>query len=117
MNQFVETDHDASFLNLRQKLIALGILANRPERLDTGDNSPADELAFGFDHWCLCVLSEYPGELTNRQRALLNALDAYFDEMCREGNEQLWAEEAIRNSDEWSDIRRLAGMALESFGW
>lgn len=97
---------------LRQELLALAMLADiqtQPEHADT--------IALDFDHWCLSILSTFPGRLTVRQRALLNALDAYFDELTRHDDEALWTETAIRESLEWSDIRGLARQALESFGW
>jgi hypothetical protein len=102
---------DAS-AKLRHELLALAMLADiqaQPEH--------AEAIALDFDHWCLAILSASQGELTVRQRALLNALDAYFDELGREGDETLWSEAAIRDSLEWGDIRGLARQALESFGW
>lgn len=106
-----EAEADAS-TTLRHELRALAMLADiqaQPEQ--------ADAIALEFDHWCLAILSTFRGELTVRQRALLNALDAYFDELTQQGDEDLWSEAAIRDSQEWSDIRGLARQALESFGW
>jgi len=97
---------------LRQELLALAMLADIQARAEQ-----ADAIALEFDHWCLSILSGFEGELTVRQRALINALDAYFDELSRQEGEALWTETAIRESPEWSDIRSLARQALESFGW
>ena len=97
---------------LRRELLALAMLADiqgRPEH--------AGDIALDFDQCCLSILSASRGDVTVRQRALLNALDAYFDELSRQGDEALWSEAAIRESLEWSDIRGLARQALESFGW
>ena len=102
---------DAS-TTLRHELLALAMLADiqaQPEH--------AGAIALEFDHWCLSILSTFQGALTVRQRALLNALDAYFDELSRQEDEAVWSEAAIRHGHEWADIRSLARQALESFGW
>ncbi len=109
---FPTEDTDTAAATLGHELRALAMLADIQARAEQ-----ADAIALDFDHWCLPILSQFKGDLTVRQRALLNALDAYFDELSSEGDECLWSEEAIRNSAEWSDIRSLARQALEAFGW
>lgn len=107
----VDVDGDAT-TTLQRELRALAMLADiqlQPERAGT--------VALEFDHHCLSILSACQGKLTVRQRALLNALDVYFDELSRQGDEALWSETAIRESLEWADIRGLARQALEAFGW
>ena len=37
--------------------------------------------------------------------------------MSGQDGDDLWSEEAIRESDVWADIRGLARQALGSFGW
>ena len=117
MRHYEATDHATTISRLKHELRALGMLADVPLGLVLKRGKTADDLAQEFDHWCLCVLSSEGGNLTVRQRALLNALDAYFDTMSIDGQEQLWTEDAIRNRPEWADIRGLACQALSSFGW
>jgi hypothetical protein len=117
MKQYHEADSQTSFSRLRHELQALGGQVGAPLPILADGDFREDGLALDFDHWCLRILTKFPGQLTFRQKALLNALDAYLDAMSGEGNEDLWTEEAIRRSREWEDVRQLARQALEAFGW
>ena len=114
MKHFEDADPETTLARLRSELHAIGMLA---DSAGTTEDSKAGDLALDFDHWCLCVLADGASALTVRQRALLNALDAYFDAMSQDGQEDLWTDDAIRRSAEWADIRGLAMKALASFGW
>jgi hypothetical protein len=86
-----------------------------PERAPT-----ADELAFDFDHWASFVRGTYPADLSTSQSDALDALDRALQTMSRDGAEfglDLWTDAALRTSEQWAGVRRLAETALEAFGW
>ena len=76
-----------------------------------------DELALNFCHWCSCVLSDETGGLSEGQKFLLRKLDGILGEMSNGQSQDLWAEDALRNSPEWRRVRDVAAGALAAFGW
>lgn len=76
-----------------------------------------DELAIDYSHWCLVLLSNDSGQLTELQIALLTQLDNYFDKMSQLHDESLWTDEAIKIMPEWAKIREMATGLLNSFQW
>lgn len=76
----------------------------------------ADELALDFDLWKDATLSNFRSELTGAQTVSIDAISRSLSDMTRAGP-QLWTEKAVRESEEWKDIRALAADALASFGW
>jgi hypothetical protein len=79
-----------------------------------------DELAFDFDHWASVVRTNYEGELSGPQAESLALIERKLSTMTREGAEfdlEVWTLPALRTSDHWADVRRLAASALEAFGW
>jgi hypothetical protein len=80
----------------------------------------ADELALNFDHWATLVREEYDDDLTDGQRASLAALAETFDRMSRDAADfdaDVWTETALKASEHWASVRRLASAALDAFGW
>lgn len=77
----------------------------------------ADELALDYGHWCLCLLSNDYGKLTQPQRSALTRLDNYFEKISGQVNAHLWTDEAIRTRSEWTEIREMAAELLVIFGW
>jgi hypothetical protein len=81
--------------------------------------TPSD-LAFDFDHWVSVVRSNYDDELTAAQRGALAAIEATFAAMSRESADfdlDVWSGPALRTSERWAEVRRLASSALEAMDW
>ncbi|PQV63186.1 hypothetical protein B1R32_11411 [Abditibacterium utsteinense] len=77
-----------------------------------------DELAEDYCHWCLVVLGNDEGRLTEQQRMLLIGLDNYFDRIpIQSMGEPLWTDEGIKTRSEWEEIRVMATELLSAFGW
>ena len=80
----------------------------------------ADELALDFDHWAAVVRGNYESELSTSQTESLGAIDRKLATMSRDGVEfdvELWTDAAVRTSEHWAGVRRLAVAGLEAFGW
>jgi hypothetical protein len=79
-----------------------------------------DDLALDFDHWAFVVRSNDEIQLSTSQAEALTAIDAQLAVMSRDSTEfdlELWTEAALRTSEYWAEIRRLATSALEAFAW
>ena len=66
------------------------------------------------------VRSNYDGELTDAQRSGLAAIESTFAAMSRESADfdlDVWSEPALRTSERWAEVRRLATSALEAMDW
>ncbi len=100
---------------LRHSLQALAVPADVQLRLLPDFVCKADELALNFNDCYSLITAE--AELTDRQKAALDALDAKLDEMGGAGNEHLWTEKALGIRPEWEEVRRLAVETLDAFGW
>jgi hypothetical protein len=58
--------------------------------------------------------------LSEAQAGALTAIEAELATIARDSNAfdtDLWTDEALRSSEHWADIRRLALAALEAFEW
>jgi hypothetical protein len=75
----------------------------------------ADELAIDYGHWCLVVLDNDEGQLTEHQRFLLTRLDEFFERMSKK--KVLWTDEALKTRSEWSSVRTMAEELLNAFEW
>jgi hypothetical protein len=76
----------------------------------------ADEVALDFDLWREVVLSNFRSELSTDQMSCLERLNRILSQLTGLGRE-CWTEEAVRQSGEWKQVRTLAAVALDSFGW
>lgn len=101
---------------------ALGLLA-----ADAGDQlrylseigvaGVVDELALEFDDLMTLAQSRLDqGDITEVQYEKLRELDQKLSDMSGSNNASLWTEEALRTSDEWKEVRRLARSTLDVFG-
>jgi hypothetical protein len=108
------------FKRLHWSLQALAA-AGSNQRLLFPDSAPtADELAFDFDHWASVVRTTYDRELSAGQTEALQAIDRMFGTLSSDEAEfglGLWTETALQTTDQWAEVRRLAGAALDAFGW
>jgi hypothetical protein len=108
------------FKQLRWVLQALAQTGSVQPMLFPEQTPNADDLAFGFDHWTSVVRQHYGADLSPDQDAALDAITRKLATMSRDGAEfdaDLWTEAALASSEHWTDIRRLASSALETFEW
>jgi hypothetical protein len=116
---FMNTDRDLQREWLRRSLREQLQLLARP-----GDEAlsglpdgcvKADELAIDFDNSYRAYLANFGDELSKDARAALQEVEVLFDHMSRAVNADLWTDEAVAKSTEWSEVRRQALQALEYF--
>jgi hypothetical protein len=108
------------FKQLRRSLERLAASADDRNVLFPDLVMTADELALDFDHWAAFVCDAHGGELTAAQRAAMDALGQAFTRMSRDASEfdaDVWSDAALKTSEHWASVRRLACAALDAFGW
>jgi hypothetical protein len=108
------------FRQLRRSLRSLGAAGSDQRTLFPDDVVPADQLALDFGHCALVVRGNDESDLSEGQADALAALEQKLVTMSRDGAEfdaELWTEAALRTSEHWADVRKLARSALEAFGW
>ena len=87
-------------------------LALFPDFVCTGD-----ELALNFEDG-LHELAGHEDEITEEQKAAIQALDTLILAMSGEHNSDFWTDDdALRSDPVWEEIRGLAKVAAEAFGW
>jgi hypothetical protein len=115
--RLIREDH---FRELRWSLQALATTDSLQPALFPEQSMSADELALDFDNSSSIVRERYEPDLSREQAAALDAIDHKLTTMSRDGAEfdaELWTDAAVRTSEPWREIRRLAAAALEAFGW
>jgi hypothetical protein len=75
--------------------------------------SAPDELVLDFANFQMAVVGNFRAELTGEQLSCLNSIDQGFSQMAKD----CLSANAVANSPEWRQIRRLAPEALKAFGW
>ena len=108
------------FKQLRWSLQSLAGSASEQRSLFPEWVATADELALDFDHWLDVIRQRYGTELDSAQRDALDAIEHVFERMSRDAAEldaDIWSEAALRTSEDWHSLRRLATSALEAFRW
>jgi hypothetical protein len=108
------------FKQLRVSLQQLVGSASRQKPLFPDLVVTANELAMNFDHWATIVRDAYGDDVTDAQRSSLTALDETFHRMSRDAADfdaDVWTDTAVKTSEHWVAVRRLALEALEAFGW
>jgi hypothetical protein len=118
------TEDDAQrswhFQQLRQSLHALANAASNQPALFPDSVASADDLAFGYDHWSTLVRGAYGADFTREQADVLDAIDRKLATMSSDGAEfdvDVWTDAALSTSEHWTDLRQLATLALDVFGW
>jgi hypothetical protein len=115
-----EGNRTSDFNQLRWSLQGLATAGSEQRPLFPEYVPKADDLAFDFDHWSSHVRSAYEGELSPAQTESLAAIEEKLATVSRDGAEfdvELWTEAALRSSEHWGDVRRLASAALDAFEW
>ena len=79
----------------------------------SGDSRAVDELALDYDDTCWIITeAESQNALTQDELSALRSLDRQLDHMSGEANAGNWTVEALRFSDCWQEVRKLATLAL-----
>lgn len=76
----------------------------------------ADELALEFDQWRE-VVADNGAPWTRDQQNAIAALDELLAEMSGPGKPELWLEKGCLDHPKWTEVRRLAKVVLDVFGW
>jgi len=74
-----------------------------------------DELLLEFDHWRECAVTNYRADLTGEQLESLAAMNTHIGSPS--GDQSVWDESCLSTHPFWTELRRLAAVALSSFGW
>ena len=114
------TERAWHFRQLKWALQSLAIPAADQRRLFPDWVLKADELALDFNHWASVVEGNYDDALSKEQANALAEVDRKLSAMSRAGADfepELWTEPALTSSLHWADVRRLATITLEAFGW
>ncbi len=78
-------------------------------------NGSVDELALEFgDVASMADARLKQGEISKAQHDKIVVLDAVLDRMSGRENAALWTADALRSSEEWEGVRRLAHECLRS---
>jgi hypothetical protein len=115
-----EDEKDSQFRNLKWALQALAVSPSQQLALFPDHVVKADELALDFENSASVVKGTYEPELTAQQREAMAAIDRRLAALSRFGAEydpEIWTDAALSSDDRWAEVRRLAGAALEAFGW
>ena len=82
------------------------------------ENLSPRELVRDFDRQALAAREFQDAELSPSQLASLARLESELSTMSRDGAEfdaDIWTDEAVRTSEYWAEVRRLAAAALDEF--
>ena len=111
----------ASDLNqLRRSLRSLAATGSDQRTLFPDDAVEPDQLALDFARCARVVRGDDASDLSDDQADALAAIEHKLVTMSRDGAEfgaELWTEAALRTSEHWAEVRKLAVCALEAFGW
>jgi hypothetical protein len=114
------TQRSWHFMQFRRSLQDLANAGSDQLALFPDHAAKPDELAWAFEHWATNVLGSDESELSAIQTDAVAALQAKLKTMSRDGAEfgaDLWTESALRGSQQWLEVRRLATAAMAAFGW
>ena len=109
----------AAFTRLESSLRALAMSPSDQLMLFPEDVVTADELARRFERAWAAVRASYEDELSHTQTTALVGVEGELEAMSRDSAEfdlELWTESALRTSEPWASVRRLALDALAALG-
>jgi hypothetical protein len=115
-----EVQRDLLFKQLRWTLASLAAVGSDQQTLFPDHVEKPGKLALEFDRCVSQIRGEYGPELSEAQAGMLTAIEEKLATIARDSNTfdtDLWTDEALRSSEHWADVRRLASAALEAFGW
>ena len=111
-------ERSAHFGQLRRSLRRLISAGTSQPSLFPEEPVTAGQLATEFDQSTVLVRGTHGNELSGEQLEALAALERQLATMSRDVAEfdvELWTESALRSSEAWSHVRRLAALTLEAF--
>ena len=113
-------ERDEQFKQLRWTLTSLAAVGSDQQALFPDHVEKPDKLALEFDRCASLIRGEYGPDLTGAQASVLTAIEQKLATIAGDStafDTDLWTDEALRASQHWADVRRLASSALEAFGW
>ena len=115
-----DSEKESQLRSLKWSLQALAAPPSQQLALFPDYVSDVDALAVDFDNWAAVIRSRYASELSQNQVASLADIDRKLSLISRIGADydpDIWTDAALVDDDHWADIRTLATIALEAFGW
>jgi len=103
---------------LRRALHGLASVGSEQRVLFPDQRDTATQLARDFDQSVSAVRSSDDGRLSVPQLEALAALERKLTTMSKDGAEfdaDLWTDAAVRTSEHWAEVRRLAAATLDEF--
>ena len=113
-----EETPDQQLRELKRSLRALASAGLNQPALFPDVAPSASHLVSDFDNRVSVVRQALDGQLSPLQEESVAALEDKLATMSRDGAEfdaDVWTETAVRTSEHWSDVRRLAEAALDVF--
>jgi hypothetical protein len=110
-------DPEEPLRQLKWSVQALADAGSSQAPLFPDQSTSPEELASVFDQRLAAIRADDAAPLSAAQSSALDALDAKLSTMSRDGVEfdaELWTDGALRTSEHWTEVRRLAGVALEA---
>lgn len=114
----LEKDSEDPLRELMHVIRQLAHAGSGQPALFPDENVSAGELVRAFDHRALAVRDSYDDRLSPSQLESLTALEKKLSTMSRDGAEfdaDIWTDEAVRTSNDWAEVRRLATITVEAF--
>lgn len=115
-----DVDREGHFRQLRWALQELALSGSEQPLLFPDYAANALNLATEFDHWSAVVRTNHESDLSPAQLDALEAIEAKLADMSRDGarfDVEIWTDAALRTSEDWTELRRLAADALAAFEW
>ena len=103
------------FERLKHSVQALALPATAQLSLLPDFVVKTDELLLDFDHWRECAVTNYRADLTGAQLESLAAMDAHT--VNPSDDRSVWDESCVSTHPFWAELRTLAAVALNAFGW
>lgn len=113
-----EHDSENALRELTHVIRRLASVGSGQGALFPYDNVSAAELVRDFDQRASAVRESSVEQLSPSQLESLTVLERKLSTMSRDGAEfdaDMWTDEALRTSEHWAEVRRLAAATLDAF--
>jgi hypothetical protein len=113
-------ERDEQLKQLRWTLTSFAAVGSDQQALFPDHVEKPGTLALEFDRCVSVIRGENGPDLSGAQASVLTAIEEKLATIARDSDAfdtDLWTDEALRSSEHWADVRRLARAALEAFGW
>ena len=112
----LDPEKDAHFRSLKWSLQALAVVPSEQPVLFPEYERTGNTLARDFDNWASVVCANYEDDLSPDQRQAIAAIEHHLSAMS-DDDPDVWSRTAVLEDERWDEIRRLACVALDAFGW